>query len=322
MKKYVIGVDIGGTKIAAGIISSGGKLVSSVVLPTNAGGGKDSSVKQVYLAIERLIDGAGIGKRAIKGIGVCAPGPLDPQKGVIYNPPNIPGWNNLRLASLIEKRTGIETKLENDANAAGVAEMVWGAGKGYKDILYVTVSTGVGTGIIIDGRVYYGKNGMAGEGGHVTINYDADGDVCGCGRKGCIEALASGPHTVRRFIKALKKRGNPGTKVMDMVGGDRSKITMETIARAAEKGDKMAAAAIREQGRLIGIWLGGMISILDPEIVIIGGGVSLIGDRIFKEIRRSMAENSVNIFALRTPVVPAKLKKDVGIFGAASVFMI
>ena len=199
MKKYVIGVDIGGTKIATGIVSKQGKLIEKVVLPTLAQKGIDHSLQQVYASIEEVLRISGVKKKEIEGIGACAPGPLDPLNGIVHNPPNLPGWKEVRLASLLNKKFRIKTRIENDANAAGMAEVIWGAAKGYKHVFYVTVSTGIGTAVIINGKIYHGKNGMAGEGGHVTINYDGRHAKCNCGNTGCIEALASGPYTVKRL---------------------------------------------------------------------------------------------------------------------------
>lgn len=321
MKKYIIGVDIGGTKIAAGIVDVKGRLVKDVVLPTLPEKGKKASLDQVMRSIERVLLESGVSKRSVRGIGLCAPGPLNPEKGIVHNPPNLPGWREVKLAELVGKRFALATRVENDANAAGIAEMIWGAAKGYKDIFYVTVSTGIGTGIIIDGRIYHGKNGMAGEGGHVTINYDDKDALCGCGHIGCIEAIASGPHTVRRLRNRMKRTGAAGTLMMNLAGGDMEKITMKTVEEAARKKDKLAMETVRDEGHLLGLWLGGMINILDPEIIVIGGGVSMMGEMLFSEIRRSAAEHSINIFAKKTPIVRAKLMRNAGIYGAASLFM-
>ena len=321
MKRYVIGVDIGGTKIAAGIVSRHGKLISKYVAPTLSKEGSKRSLNQVYLAIRELLKTSKTSMKDVEGIGVCAPGPLDPIKGIVHNPPNLLGWKEVPLADLIKKRFRKKTRLENDANAAGMAEVLWGAAKGYKHVFYVTVSTGIGTGIILNGKTFHGKNGLAGEGGHVTINYDAKNARCGCGNTGCIEALASGPYTVKHLLEKLKKRPAKKTIITDMVDGQLSKITMETIADAAREKDALALETITEQGRLIGIWLGGMINLFDPEIIVIGGGVSLIGNLLFRNIREAILSHTINIYAKKTQVVPAKLKRDVGIFGAASVMM-
>jgi glucokinase len=321
MRKYFIGVDIGGTKIATGIINRSGKLKKQIVVPTLADKGFKTSIGQVYQSIESLLDNTKINKKSIEGIGVCAPGPLDPVKGVVHNPPNLPGWKEVPLASLVRKKFRMKTRVENDANAAGMAEVMWGAAKGHKNVFYVTVSTGIGTAVIIGGKIYHGKNGMAGEGGHVTIKHDAKDAKCNCGKVACIEALASGPNTAKRVVKALKKNPRTRTSITGMTGGDLSKITMITVEKAAKKGDPFAQKVIKEQGYLLGIWLGSIINLLDPEIIVIGGGVSLIGNFLFKEIRKSILSHTINVYAKKTPVVQAKLKRNVGIFGAASILM-
>ena len=321
MKKYVIGVDIGGTKVATGLVSREGRIVKKAVLPTLAKKGIESSMGQVYASIEEVLKVSRIRKKDIEGIGACAPGPLDPLKGIVHNPPNLPGWKEVELASLLKKKFRLPTRVENDANAAGMAEVIWGAAKGYKHVFYVTVSTGVGTAVIINGKIYHGKNGMAGEGGHVTINYDGRHAKCNCGNVGCIEALASGPYTVRRLRRKLRRDPGIETSILDMVDGDLEKITMVDIGEAAREGDKLAIEVIEEEGRRLGIWLGSMINLLDPEIVVIGGGVSLLGKLLFNSVRKNTLEHTINIFADKTPIVQAKLKRDVGIFGAASVLL-
>ncbi|MFH1846322.1 MAG: ROK family protein [Candidatus Omnitrophota bacterium] len=321
MKQYIIGVDIGGTKIAAGVIDNKGTLKEKIFVPTLAGKGSKTSLNQVYLAIQTLLDKKDILKKDIKGIGVCAPGPLDPKKGIVHNPPNLPGWKEIPLVSLIRAKFRLKTRLENDANAAGMAEMLWGSAKGYKNVFYVTVSTGIGTGIIINGKIYHGKNGMAGEGGHVTINYDDKSSVCNCGNIACIETLASGPSTAKRLIEKLKNKKNIKTSVIKKAGGDLENITMLNICEAAKEGDKLALDMVSEQANLLGVWLGSMISVLDPEIIVIGGGVLSLGEILLRPVRKAIPQHTINIYAEKTPVVQAKLKKDVGIFGAASIMM-
>lgn len=322
LKKYIIGTDIGGTKIASGVVDSKGKILAKTVVPTLASEGADVSLKQVYRAIEEVSGLAGVKISSLAGIGVCAPGPLDPIKGVVHNPPNLKGWKDVPLVQLLKNRFGTRVKLENDANAAGIAELKWGAARGYKHVLYVTVSTGIGTAVIIDGKIYHGKNGMAGEGGHVSIDYKDQSSPCNCGNKGCIEALASGTYTVKRLVERICRGKASGAEaIMRAAGGDIKAINMEIVGKASKRGDKLATETIEEEGNLIGIWLGGMISVLDPEIIVIGGGVSLLGGKFFKAIKRSIPGHTINIYASKTPVVPAALKKDVGIYGAASVMM-
>ncbi len=203
MGKLIIGIDVGGTKVAGGLVTQKGRLVESQIVPTRADGGFSKSYGQITHLIGRLVRAAG-GAANVGGIGICAPGPLNPKTGVVLNPPNLPGWSNVPLAKLLDQEFGLPAKVENDANAAGLAEVLFGAAAGYRDVFYVTVSTGVGTGIIINRRIYHGKNGVAGEGGHVSIDYHSP-YRCGCGTYGCIEALAAGPAMARRARVMLEQ---------------------------------------------------------------------------------------------------------------------
>src|SRR5437016_5080860 len=187
----VLGIDIGGTKIAAGIVEPGGRLHSARVTPTRAAEGYEVSIAQIYGAIDSLM---GIG---IQAIGISSPGPLNPKTGVVLNPPNLHGWRDVPLARLVEQKYQLKCRVENDANAAGLAEALLGAGRGCSSVFYVTLSTGIGAGIILDGKIYHGKNGAAAEGGHVTIDYSS-GPLCHCGSRGCIEAVASGTAMTER----------------------------------------------------------------------------------------------------------------------------
>ncbi len=315
--KKIVGLDIGGTKIAAGFVRPDGTVISKITRPTFAEKGFSFSIERVFRTVEELIAESGEPGEDIAGIGVCAPGPLDPENGIVYNPPNLPGWKNVPLVEMLQKRFKVEVRMDNDANAAGIAELLWGAAEGCRDVFYVTVSTGIGTAVIIGGRIYHGKNGMAGEAGHVTINSDSE-KKCNCGTPGCIESIASGTSVARDFKEMLRRKKITDSPVVSLAGGLES-ITMEHIAAAAENGDTLALETIQAQGKNIGIWLGGMISVLDPEMIVIGGGVSLVGDMLFQPIRETIPKNTINPFASETPVVQAKLRKDVGICGAASL---
>jgi glucokinase len=319
MGELIIGVDVGGTKVAGGLVTQKGRLVQSLVVPTYADKGFAKSYAQIAHLVGRLIRAAG-GKQKVGGIGICAPGPLNPKTGVVLNPPNLPGWRNIALTKLIEKEFGLPAKLENDANAAGLAEVLFGAAVGYKDIFYVTVSTGIGTGIIIDHQIYHGKNGIAGEGGHVSIDYHSP-YRCGCGTYGCIEALAAGPGMARRARVMLEQEHNLPSVLRDLTHGHADQITPLMIQQAASKGDAVAKAILDETGFLLGVWLAGMITLVDPEAIVIGGGVSLIGKPLFDKIRATIPKYTINGFAASTPVLPAKLRTNVGIYGAAAVFL-
>jgi len=187
----VLGVDIGGTKIATGFVDRKAQVSSVRSVPTLANEGYNVSLQQVWRAIEEGLSAD------VEAIGICAPGPLNPKTGVVLNPPNLPGWNNVALREMAQARFGLPVRVENDCNAAGLAEARFGAAKGCRSVFYAAIGTGIGSGIILDGKIYHGKNGAAAEGGHVSIDYRSE-TVCRCGSVGCIEALASG-HVLERM---------------------------------------------------------------------------------------------------------------------------
>ena len=320
MDKMIVAIDIGGTKIAGGLVNRQAKLVRSVIVPTEAAGGFDKSMGQILTVIEQLLALAG-GRDRVQGIGLCAPGPLNPHTGLVINPPNLPGWRNIKLTKRIENRFKLPARLENDANAAGLAEVLFGAAVGYRNVFYTTVSTGVGTGIIINKKVYHGKNGVAGEGGHISIDYHSP-YRCGCGTLGCIEALAAGPAMARRARVKLEQEHTLPSFLRERTQNHPSRITPEMIEEASNAGDAVAKSIIEETGLFLGVWLAAMITLLDPEAIVIGGGVSLIGKPLFDKIRKTIPLYTINRhFARRTPLLAAKLQKNVGIFGAASLFL-
>jgi glucokinase len=320
MQKLIVGIDIGGTKVAGGLVSQRGKLVKSLVVPTRAKEGFKTSYTQIVQLTKHLVEHAG-GKERIAGIGICAPGPLNPRTGLVINPPNLPGWRNVPLSRLMEKHLGLPTRVENDANAAGLAEVLFGAAAGHRDVFYVTVSTGIGTGIIIGREIYHGKNGVAGEGGHVSIDYRSP-YRCGCGTQGCIEALAAGPGMARRARVHLEQEHTKPSLLRKLTGGHLSRITPKMIEGAARAGDPVAKSIIDETGFYLGVWLAGMITLFDPEAIVIGGGVARIGKPLFAKIRETIPSYTINRkFARKTPVLPAKLQTNVGVFGAASLFL-
>lgn len=320
MAKYIIGIDVGGTKVAGGLMDRKARLVKAAIVPTKADKGFETSYRQIVRLIESLVKQAG-GKHQIAGIGVCAPGPLNPKTGLVINPPNLPGWTDIPLAQKLKEHFDLPAIVENDANAAGLAECLFGAAVGYRDVFYVTVSTGIGTGIIIDKKIYHGKNGVAGEGGHVSIDFQSP-YVCGCGTRGCIEALAAGPAMVRRTRVLLEQQHGRASLLRNLTNGKLEDITPAMIADAAKKGDGVAKEIVDETGFFLGVWLGSMFTLFDPEAVVIGGGVSQIGKPLFDKIRKTIPSYSINrLFAIKAPLLPAKLQKNVGVFGAASLFL-
>ena len=276
----VLGVDVGGTKTACARVDSSLSILDCATLPTRADEGAHISLAQVFAAIDGRLT------PDVRGIGICAPGPLNPVTGVIMNPPNLPGWSNVPLAQLVSNKYSLPCAVENDANAAGLAEALYGAARGYSNVFYATLSTGIGAGIILNKRIYHGKNGFAAEGGHVSIDYRSP-VVCNCGVPGCIEALASG--------SALASRGLDPRQLSD--------------------------CELDELATMAGAWLGGVVSLLDPDIIVIGGGLSRIGDPLFTRLRRMVPRRTINQFAADTPIVPAELAENSGVLGAAAVML-
>ncbi len=212
----VIGVDVGGTKVAAGFVDPVGRITQQVRNAMVVTGDAADGFAAVKAAIDSLL--AVSPQKSAHAIGICSPGPLDPATGVVINPPNLPCWRNFPLADETARLYSLPVKVDNDANAAGLAETLWGAGTGYRNVFYATIGTGIGTGVVFDGRLYHGRTGAAGEGGHMSIDYR--GPLCGCGKRGCIEALAAGPAIGRRAQHKLAERIRRDSMLWEFAKGD------------------------------------------------------------------------------------------------------
>lgn len=313
----VLGVDIGGTKVAAGLVDRAGKVVKTARVPMKVTGTATEAMDCVHRAIRDVFHSDG--RHLVSAIGVSSPGPLDPKTGMVLQAPNLPCWREFPLRGEIEATYGIPTRLDNDANAGGLAEAVWGAGVGYSSVLYVTVGTGIGTAIILDKHVYYGRTGAAAEGGHMTIDYT--GAVrCGCGKRGCIEGLASGPAIAaltRRKIQESPERGRP----LLALAGDPSEITTEIVVKAARENDELAREILLEVTENLSVWIGNMIDLLEPDVIVVGGGVGARITDWLEHLRERSAAWSINTRAREIPIVPAKYGVDSGIAGSAALWL-
>lgn len=298
--RLTVGLDIGGTSIKAGLISGKAKVIARAEEP-NLNKGPQEAKKQILGLIERIWPSR---KNAVNGIGVGAPGPLDLKKGILLRSPNIAGWVNLPLVSWVTQKFKQRVVMDNDANAAALAESLWGAGRKHRYVFYATLSTGIGTGFVINKKIYGGRTGKALEGGHLTI--DHNGVRCKCGLIGCIEAYASGPALARRAAVSM-----PQAK-------DRE-ITPKEIEKLAQKGDVNAQRLIAETGEYLGLWLGNIVNLLEPDIIILGGGLTNFGPFLFNPIKKTMPQRSIIPDAKDIPIVRAQLKDDVGILGAAAL---
>ena len=306
-----VGVDIGGTKVAAGVVDSNGQILSHIRVPMFSHSSAEEGLNAVLAAIEQVTAGS----LAIAGIGICSPGPLDPMTGVILNPPNLPCWRNFSLAESVQKIYPVTVKVDNDANAAALAEARWGAARGYNNVFYATIGTGIGTGIVIDGKMFHGRTGAAGEGGHTSIDYL--GPVCGCGKPGCIEVLASGNAVARRAREKIAAGAK--SSMLELVGGNVDAIRGETVAEAFAAGDPLAKELLAESAAMLAVWLANMIDLLDPEVIVIGGGAAMLYLPFFDELRRRVPELTVNPRAGEVPIVSAYYGADSGIAGGAAL---
>lgn len=310
----MVGVDIGGTKVAAGLVSARGEIRAHIRTPMRATGNASEGLEAVISAIRQLVAPSGTDSD-LQAIGICAPGPLDPRTGVIINPPNVPCWRNFPLADEIRRVYGVSAKLDNDANAAALAEAKWGAGCGYRNVFYATIGTGIGTGIVLDDRIYHGRTGAAPEGGHLGI--DPHGPRCNCGKRGCIEVLASGPAIARRAREKLLK--NPRSVLLEMAGGHPQGVTSEMVAKAYASGDPLAKEVLTETLDLLAYWLGDIIDLLEPDVIVMGGGVSTMLAPFTDEIRARWKGACLNPRPQEIPLVLAHYGEDAGIAGAAAI---
>jgi glucokinase len=316
VQTFALGVDIGGTKVAAGLVDFNGTILFQTRVPMPARGSAAEGFAAVQAAIDAVFAARPESRANLAGIGICAPGPLDPKTGVILNPPNVPCWRNFPLAAEVQRVFGLSAHVDNDGNAAALAEAIWGAGVGHKNVFYATLGTGIGTGIVVDGRIYHGRTGSAAEGGHVTIDYH--GPVCGCGKRGCIEALAAGPAIARRAQERIAAAPSP-SKIMALAGGNLDAVTTETVAEAFRQGDSLAAEVLQETADLLAVWAGNIIDLLEPDVFVFGGGLAPLMSGFFPRIGEQLVSWCVNQRFAEIPMVLAKYGPDAGIAGAAAL---
>jgi glucokinase len=305
MKNFIV-VDIGGTQIRAAVFPEGSTEFSSQKkIPTQAPG--QSPMERMVDLLKEIWPKEG----NVLSIAIAAPGYLDPDEGVVISAPNIPGWKNLPICDLLREEFKVPIYLGNDANLAALGEWKFGAGKGHKDLLYLTISTGIGGGIIIGNKLVTGVHGMAGELGHVVA--DPDGPMCNCGKRGHIEAIASGT-AIARFVKEKLTEGVPS------VFPPTASPTSKEIAQAANQGDKLSLEAFQNAGFYLGQTIAGWLHTLNPSILILGGGVSRSGDLLLKPMIASLAEHIISPkYIDDLKIVTAALGDDAGLLGALAL---
>jgi glucokinase len=310
----ILGIDLGGTKILTAVTDSQGNMLSREHSITPASKGRETVIQSILDSAHSALKQAGIAISEIFAIGIGAPGISNPETGILFTSPNLPGWQDVPLRDIIQSRLGKKAFLINDANAAALGEFYFGAARGARNFIYITLSTGIGGGIVIDGKIYSGAIGAAGEVGHMTI--DDNGPICNCGNRGCWETLASGTALAREARQQIKE--GVRTSILEYAEGDIEKVTAQVIHSAAEQGDSLAKELIARTGYYVGVGLANLINIFNPELIVIGGGLSNIGDMLLKPAFKTAGERAYKEAFQAVRFASAELGRNSGVLGAAA----
>lgn len=311
MSKNTIAVDLGGTNVRVALMESAQRLKNKIAERTVVQLGPDGVIDQIVRMANTALTDAGATWRDIDCMAISSPGPLDPVTGIVYAPPNMPGWHAVPLKRQMEERTGVPVRVINDAHAAGLGEFHFGAGQGKRNLVYLTVSTGIGGGVIVEGKLLEGSNGAGGHLGHITL--DRNGPRCPCGNIGCLETLASGTAIARIFSERLA--AGRSSAVTGWTDGP----TAADVTRGVRLGDPLAIEVFTQAAETLGFGVVSCIHIFNPDVVVLGGGVTAAGDLLFDIVRRIVREHTLKIPLSIVDVVPAQLGEDAGLTGAAEV---
>ena len=319
--EYIVGVDLGGTNIVVGAMSADGKQHHAMrSVPTSAELGAEGVADRIVGVIEGVIldtiAQTKAQRRDFIGVGIGAPGPLDRDKGIVIVAPNL-GWRNFPLRDRIAERLNLPATLDNDANCATVGEWWQGAAKGATNVIGMTIGTGIGGVLILDGKLFHGSSDVAGEIGHTTI--DLNGRHCKCGNYGCLEAYASGPAIATRAREVLV-REETASLLPSLVDGRLEAITAETVYRAAQKGDAVASEIVRDTARYLGAGIANLLNILNADVVVVAGGVTQAGDALFVPLRAEVRRRAFRPAVDATQIVPGMLPGTAGVVGAVATF--
>lgn len=321
MKAHVVGIDIGGTKLATVVADRTGHILGKVRKPTLAERGPEYALDLLFDMVRETVSLTGLEQDAISAIGVSCGGPLDTKTGIVYSPPNLPGWDALPLKTKLESEFQVPVTIENDANASALAEYRFGGGRGYKAVLYMTMSTGIGGGIVIDGHIYHGANDSAGEVGHQILL--PDGPPCGCGKRGCLEALCSGPAIARRAQAAIQAQiteaKTSATTLLHLAGGRIEDVKSEHVLTAARTRDALALQLINETAYYMGWGIANLVNILNPDIVLLGTIAIAAGDLLLDPIRKTVSELAMPRPAEAVKIAPAQLGEALGDLAAIAL---
>ena len=317
--RFVLGIDIGGTNLVVGSVAEDGSALHALDSePTHAEAGQTDVLDRLITLAQRTIERTRkeVSGADIIGVGVGAPGPLDTKRGIVLLTPNL-GWVNLPLRQIIHERLGLPAALDNDANCAVLGEWWMGAARGTRNAIGITIGTGIGGGIIVDGKLYHGASDCAGEIGHTTI--DTEGRRCKCGNYGCLEAYASGPNIAMRAVEEIK--AGAVSRLADYVGGDLRQVTAQTVYQAAHDGDQLALEVVNDTAKFLGVGIANLLNVFNPEVVVVCGGVTLAGDRLFDPLRREVARRAFKPAVSVCRIIPCELSGTAGVYGAAKVYL-
>ena len=312
--RYIVGIDLGGTNIVAGTVSEDGNEIHGVVSePTRVEGGPDAVVDRIVRLAKASM--ASVPGKTIAGVGIGSPGPLDTKTGIVLLTPNL-GWVNMPLRDRVAAGLGLPAALDNDANCAIYGEWWRGAARGVDYVVGLTIGTGIGGGIVLGGDVYRGASDIAGEVGHMTI--DSTGRLCKCGNYGCLEAYASGPAIAARATEGIVAGAD--SSLPSYVNNDLTKITAQVVYEAAHDGDDFALEVVRDTAKFLGAGIGSLINIFNPQVVVICGGVTLAGDKLFVPLRGEVKRRAFKPAVDVCRILPGELPGTAGVYGAAAVF--
>jgi glucokinase len=324
----VVGLDLGGTQIRTAVLR-GTTLLSRVERLTGENPSPNRVIPRLFQTVQQALDEASVTLEQITGIGICSPGPLNNRTGVVFSPPNLPGWDAVPLRDLFRERFDLPIFVENDANTAGLGEYMFGAGKGSQEVVYLTISTGIGGGVITNGRLLEGMAGMAGELGHITVDWR--GDLCNCGNVGCLERISSGSAIARRANDAIAagkgdellafvlERAHEGDHPSIDAATTHPHVTARMVAQAARAGIPLACGIITTAAEALGIGLVNIIHIFNPEIIILGGGLTQMGSLLLDPALRIVQERTMRMQREAARIVLAQLGLDAGLIGAGAL---
>lgn len=315
MADLVIGIDIGGTKIAGGVLDRGARLITRRESRSHAGCLPDQVVEIVVRLVDDLLASSSVSRRQVAGVGAGISGHVHFASGVVLTNSNLPGWEQIPLRDILRSKLGLPVTLDNDANCAAWGEYRAGAGRGARHMAYLTFSTGCGMGIVIDGRLYRGATGTAGEIGHTVV--DPNGPLCSCGKRGCLMSYACGM-ALDQAARDSIQRGE-ATLLTELCGAKPEHVAAEQIAEAAHRGDALANRLLEEAGRFFGIGLSTVVQVLNPDTIVIGGGLARIGPLILEPSIRALNENIHPVLVDSARVVLSELWNDAGLIGAGAM---